>query len=429
MELFIIFGIPILIIIYAAYKIKRDNEDEQCQSPKATTKNNTWYCHKCGTTNSYNNSQCVNCGFLHKKSNSHQTSALNYTPLSEKRMNSAHPIELKTEDKNSCESTQIERGNVSVQRVMFDDDVVFQTSDRYFSFDVETTGLNADSDRIIEIGAVLFEKGKPTKVFSSLVNPKIPVPASATVINHITNEMVMRAPAEEQVYPELIRFLENALNGETIICAHNASFDMKFLSKTFERLGYNANIIYIDTLSIARYMLPDLDNHKQITVAKHLGIANPNAHRAASDAEVCGYILSHFIEMKLIKIKEAEIKKAERAEARRIKEEEKRLRQETAQKAKEERERLRQLKEEEKQRKIIEKQNAENIPKKPIGRSVIQMDDDLHIIKQYDSVSEASRETGVNEKSIREVAKGRQKHAGGFVWKYADEYDNHDNDC
>lgn len=366
MELFIIFGIPILIIIYAAYKIKHDNE---------------------------------------------------------KKMSSTHPIEIKTEDNNSYEGTQIEPGNVSVQRVMFDDDVVFQTSDRYFSFDVETTGLNADSDRIIEVGAVLFEKGKPTKTFSSLVNPKIPVPASATVINHITNEMVMRAPTEEQVYPELIRFLENALNGETIICAHNASFDMKFLSKTFERLGYNANIIYVDTLSIARYMLPDLDNHKQITVAKHLGITNQNAHTAASDAEVCGYILSHFIEIKLIKIKEAEIKKAERAEARRIKEEKKRLRQEAVQKAKEEHEHLRQLKEEEKQRKIIEKQNAENIPKKTIGRSVIQMDDDLNVIKQFDSVAEASKETGVNEKSIREVAKGRQKHAGGFVWKYAEEND------
>ena len=72
---------------------------------------------------------------------------------------------------------------------------------RFISFDVETTGLDAYSDRIIELGAVLYENGKETSRFSSLVNPGVSIPSSATEVNHITNKMIKNAPDEESIYP------------------------------------------------------------------------------------------------------------------------------------------------------------------------------------------------------------------------------------
>ena len=82
---------------------------------------------------------------------------------------------------------------------------------------METTGLSPLNDRIIEVGAVLFENGEIIKRYSTLVNPEVFVPYSATVVNHITNEMVQNAPKEKVVYAELIDFLGDALNQQTAI--------------------------------------------------------------------------------------------------------------------------------------------------------------------------------------------------------------------
>ena len=161
---------------------------------------------------------------------------------------------------------------------------------RYIAFDVETTGLSSFSDRIVELGAVVFENGQIISKYSTLVNPGCPIPLAASQVNHITNEMLANAPTESQVYPSFVNFLGDALQGNTIICAHNASFDMGFISSTLERLGYNGTIRYVDTLSLSRRRL-SLENYKQDTVAKHYGFINMNSHRAVSDAEVCGKIL------------------------------------------------------------------------------------------------------------------------------------------
>lgn len=162
---------------------------------------------------------------------------------------------------------------------------------RYIAFDTETTGLSAQRDRIIELGAVLFENGEAVQMFRSLVNCHKKVPASASAVNHITNEMVQQAPEEETVYRDFVRFMGDALAQETIICAHNASFDMRFLTETLRRLGYSAQIRYVDTLSLSRKMVKGLPNYKQCTVCGHFGIDNENAHRACDDAKACGEIL------------------------------------------------------------------------------------------------------------------------------------------
>ena len=139
-----------------------------------------------------------------------------------------------------------------------DAEIVRNLSQRFIAFDVETTGLHTHTDRIVEIGAVLFENGEPVSTFSTLVNPGISMPEKATEICHITNEMLSAAPSEKQVYPELLRFLGDALTCGTFMCAHNARFDLDMLRHTLVRLGYQADIRYVDTLKLSWRCLPGM---------------------------------------------------------------------------------------------------------------------------------------------------------------------------
>ncbi|MCQ9210589.1 exonuclease domain-containing protein [Granulicatella seriolae] len=168
---------------------------------------------------------------------------------------------------------------------------------KYIAFDVETTGLNPSLDRIIEVGAVLFEEGIQTKSFSTRVNPKVRISPSASAINNITNDMIKSAPNEQEVYSQLVKFLGDALDGETIMCAHNASFDFSFLNNTFSRLGYDAKIKYVDTLSLSRKYIKGIVNYKQETLEKYFGLKNAAAHSAKSDAEICGKILNSVLDI------------------------------------------------------------------------------------------------------------------------------------
>lgn len=172
--------------------------------------------------------------FIKKGSNAKFKSAINAS------------VELK--DSTLQEAVETRLGIVSTIKVYLDFSSHASLQNRFIAFDVETTGLNASSDRIIELGAVIFENGIPMKAFSSLVNPGIAVPA-ATAINHITNAMVKNAPDEEIVYPEFLEFLGDAVCGNTIMCAHNARFDFDFLGNTLSRLGFDAELKYIDTLA------------------------------------------------------------------------------------------------------------------------------------------------------------------------------------
>lgn len=168
---------------------------------------------------------------------------------------------------------------------------------RYIAFDTETTGFSAYNDRIIELGAVLFENGKAVKSFGTLVNAGKAVPPAASRVNHITNDMLKSAPSEKEVYPQFVKFLGDAINGETIICAHNASFDMRFLAATFERLGIDANIRFVDTLAICKKCVTCTTDHKQPTMAQHFNINQKDAHRAESDALVCGLIMDNLLKI------------------------------------------------------------------------------------------------------------------------------------
>lgn len=169
-----------------------------------------------------------------------------------------------------------------------------KTFDSFIAFDVETTGLDGRKDRIVELSALKFEDGKVVDSFSTLINPGRPIPAEVSKINHIRDKDVQYAPSEKKAMDKFSFWLGEAKEGEIALVAHNASFDISFLESAFVRSGVDATIKYKDTLSMARRKLPDLENHKLGTVAEHFGIEMKNAHRAESDAEVCGKI---FIEL------------------------------------------------------------------------------------------------------------------------------------
>lgn len=187
------------------------------------------------------------------------------------------------------------RGIVSANQIQVNYNNIDSIKKRFIAFDVETTGLDSSYDRIIEVAAILFENGVPVKKYATLVNAKVNVPYSASSVNHITNEMVKKAPSEDEVYTKLIDFFGDALQEQTVICAHNAKFDISFLSETLMRLGYSAKINYVDTLSLSRYLIKGLFNYKLKTVASYFNLKNLNEHRAEGDAEVCGSIFQKLL--------------------------------------------------------------------------------------------------------------------------------------
>ena len=165
-------------------------------------------------------------------------------------------------------------GHIDVEKNSLDVPTFDALTKTFIAFDVETTGLSPTSDRIVELGAVRFVDGQPTETFSSLVNPGIRISPSASAVNHITNDMLYTAPTESMIYPNFVDFLGNALNGEVVMCAHNASFDFGFLSNTLLRLGYHGKICYVDTLSLSRMYIPGLDNYKQCTLENYFALNN-----------------------------------------------------------------------------------------------------------------------------------------------------------
>lgn len=215
-------------------------------------------------------------------------------------------------DENKIEKEYLNTGKVEISEYILNISNANDVRKKYYAFDVETTGLDYSSDRIIELGVVLLENGVPIDSFSSLVNPDVKISAEATKVNNITDSMIDNAPKESEVYKKFYEFFNDVLKGKAIVCAHNASFDMNFLKNTLERLGYSGNIKYIDTLSISRNVLKNkVINYKQNTIASYFNIINNNSHRAVSDAETCGKILFNLIDLQVEKL-EIESKQKEK---------------------------------------------------------------------------------------------------------------------
>lgn len=152
-------------------------------------------------------------------------------------------------------------------------------------FDIETTGLYADKDRITEIGAVRIENGQVTDTFSTFVNPGIPIPDFITRLTGITDDMVADAPAVDQALDDFLSFV-----GKLPVVAHNASFDTGFIRYNARLCNKSFDNVIVDTLQLSRNMFPELGKYKLNLVAKHLGVKLENHHRAVNDAEATALI-------------------------------------------------------------------------------------------------------------------------------------------
>lgn len=152
--------------------------------------------------------------------------------------------------------------------------------ENYVVFDFETTGISVIKDDIIEISAIKVKNHEKTETFSRLINPGRPIPAGATRVNGITDEMVRGEAGIREVLPEFLAFI-----GDEILVGHNIqSFDLLFLSRLAgEVCSRTVENDFIDTLFMARNCLPELSHHRLTDLAKHFRISAEGAHRALND--------------------------------------------------------------------------------------------------------------------------------------------------
>ena len=156
---------------------------------------------------------------------------------------------------------------------------------RYVVFDVETTGLYPQrGDRVIEIGAVVLDKGCVAQQFHSFMNPGRPIPKSVQKLHGITNDMLAGEPAPEAVVPLFHQFI-----GRTCLVAHNAKFDMSFLRHEFGRQGLSLVNKCRCTFRTAKRLFPRLPDYRLETVCRHLfgdALNGMKRHRALDDARL-----------------------------------------------------------------------------------------------------------------------------------------------
>ena len=165
--------------------------------------------------------------------------------------------------------------------------------DTYVVFDLETTGFSSEHDRIIEIGAVKYQNRRRVDSFSCFVNPKIPIPFRIEKLTGINDSMVIDAQTIEEVLPKFIEFCEGA-----VLVAHNADFDSGFIkTKAKQVMGIDKEYTVVDTVALARVLLPQLNRYKLDTVAKAVGVSLENHHRAVDDADCCAGIFIKFMTM------------------------------------------------------------------------------------------------------------------------------------
>jgi len=173
--------------------------------------------------------------------------------------------------------------------------------------DLETTGLDPEKDKIIEIGAIKYVDGKETESIEELINPGKPIPEFITRLTGITDEDVRGKPTIDELFPRLEKFIgDAAFVGQQV--NFDASFleyhyrrmhnDFQFWEDTVRRFKYLSNL-RIDTLFIARIFLPFLAKFKLAELAKHFGYDLENAHRAVEDARATGHIFLELIDRAL----------------------------------------------------------------------------------------------------------------------------------
>ncbi|MCR5154896.1 MAG: PolC-type DNA polymerase III [Lachnospiraceae bacterium] len=158
-------------------------------------------------------------------------------------------------------------------------------------YDIETTGFDKENDKIIEIGAVKVQNGEIIDRFSTFIDPKIPIPARIEKLTGISDDMVIGAETIDQVLPKFLDFCKDC-----VLVAHNAGFDTGFTRIKAAKLGLPFDYTIVDTVGLARVLLPDIKNTKLDTVAEAVNVVLKDHHRAVNDAEATAGIYLKFLQ-------------------------------------------------------------------------------------------------------------------------------------
>ena len=153
----------------------------------------------------------------------------------------------------------------------------------FVAFDTETTGLDPASGRIVEIGAVKFDRRGIIARYNVLINPEMPMPEEAGKVNGITDAMLKDKPLIAAVFPDFFDFI-----GTGVLVAHNAPFDINYVNTELKRLKkLSLTNKVVDTRIFAKEVYTGLSSYALQDLAVQLGITALEAHRAEDDARVC----------------------------------------------------------------------------------------------------------------------------------------------
>ncbi|MBU0677589.1 MAG: 3'-5' exonuclease [Verrucomicrobia bacterium] len=162
----------------------------------------------------------------------------------------------------------------------------------FIAFDLETTGIAPEADRIVELGAVRFVDGEPQGTFTTLVNPECPIPFDASRVSGITDDMVRGQPKITEVLPKFADFC-----GDLDLVAHNAKFDYRFVLAAVKRHKTRApEGVVLDTFALGKKIYPGMSNYRLGTLVDHFKIPSGTFHRAEEDAGYCGLVFIKIIE-------------------------------------------------------------------------------------------------------------------------------------
>ncbi len=162
----------------------------------------------------------------------------------------------------------------------------------FVAFDLETTGLDAKDDTIIEIGAVVMRGGKELSRYQTFVDPHRKLKREITELTGISDDMLVGAPDISQALPEFLKFVDGR-----VLVAHNADFDTAFIREACRKQGIEYTLTSADTLVLSQNIMTNLSRHKLNLVADALSLPEFQHHRAADDAVTCGLVMTKFMEM------------------------------------------------------------------------------------------------------------------------------------